>query len=528
MASDNLQTIHKPLSAFYYGSIAVIFLSLTIGAYYFSYRFLQNEKKRAEISSLQVQDSLNIEYRYIVEEFFTNSYDSISIRVNNALEKFGTPDYDLFLFNKDGVCVYASSRSGKVSCKNAQMMKENFLGYESELKLATTVIGKMRVNVQDRFQFYTGNLSILAFNSFAVVFLLVAILWGSWVVFSRNKILIPYYKKMLVMEKDKASFDTIRQIIHDTKGEIASLDLLSYEIDDAQRAEEMRTILDKIRRTFDNLHQVKDSILSTKKESLHEVFSLMADIKTHEQTKYKQLTSFDLEFKVSGITNEVVRLDPTLFERVVSNLIENSLTAPCEKEVRRVKVTSIRGDKEIVFQVEDNCQGISNENLSKVFDKGFTTKLDGTGQGLAFVKAQVESWSGQINIQSEVESGTVVTFSIPLAQKPKYIILDDDKYLLHRYQKMLERFGNDAQIYNSPKELMSDAKNISPESIFLIDYDLGGDEVGTDIALKLSKMGLKNLYIHTGNPMTDEMDYPFLKGILTKGNFVETMKILKV
>ena len=83
------------MSTFYYGSLAVIFLSLTFGAYYFSYKFLQNEKMRAEISSLQLKDSINTEYRYIVEEFFTSSYDLIAIRVSNALEKFGHPAYDL-------------------------------------------------------------------------------------------------------------------------------------------------------------------------------------------------------------------------------------------------------------------------------------------------------------------------------------------------------------------------------------------------------------------------------------------------
>ena len=527
MEKDNSYTIHNPLRSFYYGSLVVIFLSLTIGAYYFSYRFQQNEKKRTEISILQLRDSLDTEHRYIVEEFFTNSYDSISIRTNNALEKLGNPDYELFLFNKNGVCVYANSKSGEVSCKTAHLMKKNFLGYESDLKLATNVIGKMRVNVQDRFKFYTGNLSALAFDNFGPIFVIVAILWGSWVFFSNRKILTPYYKKILVIEKDKASFDTIRQIIHDTKGEIAALDLLSYEIEDIQKADEMRTILDKIRRTFDNLHQVKDSILTTKKESLHEVFNLMANIEGHERSKYRHSANLELCFKVSGVTNEILRLDPRLFERVISNLVENAVMAPCKKECREVKVISTLTDKKIIFKVIDNAEGISQENLSKVFIQGFTTKANGTGQGLAFVKAQIESWSGEIHIQSELGIGTTVTFSIPLAKKPKFIILDDDRFLLLRYQKMLQRFGNEAEVYGSAQSLFQDIKNISPDCIFLLDYDLGDEGIGTDVALKLHKMGMKNLYLHTGNPTTDEIEYPFLKGILTKGNFLETMKTLK-
>ena len=527
MEKDNLQTIHRPLSAFYYGSIAVILLSLTIGAYYFSYHFLQNEKKRAEISSLQVKDSLNTEYRYIVEEFFTNSYDSISIRVNNALEKFGTLDHELYLFNTDGVCVYANNKSGNGSCKTALIEKSNFLSYESTLRLGTNVIGKMKVNVEDRFQFYTGNLSSLAFNNFSVIFLIVAILWGGWVFFSKHFILIPYYKKMLMMEKDKASFNTIRQIIHDTKGEIASLDLLSYEIEDMQKAEEMRSTLDKIRKAFDNLHQVKDSILTTKKDSLHEVFSLMADIESHQRIKYKNLSNVEIEFKTNRLTNEKLTLDSVLFERVISNLIENSISAPCNKEIRKITVATGVADQEIVFQITDNGEGISQDYLPRIFEKGFTTKANGTGQGLAFVKEQIESWKGSVNVQSEPGMQTIVTLSIPLAKKPMFVILDDDKYLLQRYQKMLQKFGNETAGYSSPQDLYDNVKHFNSESIFLLDYDLGGSEVGTDVARKLSNLGMRNLYLHTGNPMTDEMDFPFLKGILTKGNFIETMKILK-
>lgn len=528
MGKDNLKTIHRPLSAFYYGSLAVIFLSLTIGAYYFSYKFVENEKKRAEISTLQLKDSINAEYRYMVEEFFTSSYDSIAMRVNNALEKFGNPSYDLYLFNTNGTCVYARNRSGVSDCSKALASKENVLSYETDLKLATNVIGKMRVEVKDRFQFFTGNLIEFAFRIFAPIFLIVTILWICWVVYSRNKILIPYYKKMLMMEKDKASFDTIRQIIHDTKGEIASLDLLSYELEDLDKAQEMRSTLDKIRKAFDNLHQVKESIIPITTESLHNVLDLLAGIESHLKVKYKHLNNLKLAFDLSKIKAERLKVDSALFERVISNLIENSATAPCNKEILTVKLTAFVSENKVIFQVVDNGEGILEENLKKVFGKGFTTKSNGTGQGLSFVKAQIESWNGEVNISSTPGTGTTLTLSLPMAERPKFIILDDDKYLLDRYKKMLQRFGNEAQTYQTGKELLYNAKNISPESIFLLDYDLGNNEIGTDVALKLSKMGMKNLYLHTGNPMTDEMDYPFLKGILTKGNFAETMAYLKV
>lgn len=187
-----------------------------------------------------------------------------------------------------------------------------------------------------------------------------------------------------------------------------------------------------------------------------------------------------------------------------------------------------KADEKIMFQVCDNGNGISKENLVRVFEKGFTTKANGTGQGLAFVKAQIESWGGKIDIESEVGVGTKVTFSVPLPKKQQVIILDDQIRLLARYQKMVERTGSEARIYNTAKDIIAEAKSFNPDSIILLDYDLGTEEVGIDVAKKLSQMGLKNLYLHTGKPMTDEMNYPFLKGVLSKGNFVETLAKLSI
>lgn len=104
---------------------------------------------------------------------------------------------------------------------------------------------------------------------------------------------------------------------------------------------------------------------------------------------------------------------------------------------------------------------------------------------------------------------------IPLPKKQQVIILDDNLRLLTRYEKMVERTG-------------SDAKSFHPDSIILLDYDLGTEEVGIDVAKKLSQMGLKNLYLHIGNPKTDDVNCPFLKGVLSKGNFVETLAKLSV
>jgi signal transduction histidine kinase len=65
----------------------------------------------------------------------------------------------------------------------------------------------------------------------------------------------------------------------------------------------------------------------------------------------------------------------------------------------------------IVFH--DNGDGIAPENLPKVFDPMFTTKLRGIGLGLTVVRRTVEEHGGKIDIRSTPELGTTVRIQLP-------------------------------------------------------------------------------------------------------------------
>ncbi len=110
-------------------------------------------------------------------------------------------------------------------------------------------------------------------------------------------------------------YNTAIEIIHDTKGEIASLYNLCPEIEelDKSKAMEIQATLDKIQKAFNNLHQVKDSIQPLKEELRHEVFNLMADIEAHEKFKYRHMENLVLEFNLSQINKEKLKLDSSPF-----------------------------------------------------------------------------------------------------------------------------------------------------------------------------------------------------------------------
>ena len=67
------------------------------------------------------------------------------------------------------------------------------------------------------------------------------------------------------------------------------------------------------------------------------------------------------------------------------------------------------------FDVSDTGSGISEENLSKIFEPYFSTKETGTGLGLAIVQKIVDVHNGSIDVKSTEGGGTTFTLKLPKA-----------------------------------------------------------------------------------------------------------------
>lgn len=102
-------------------------------------------------------------------------------------------------------------------------------------------------------------------------------------------------------------------------------------------------------------------------------------------------------------------LSRSALEAVFGNLVENALRYRRSAPVSiRVEFPQDEGGLLHVW-VQDDGPGISRENLSRVFERFFTTERDsgGTGLGLSIVRATAESRGGRAEIQSG-DAGTVV------------------------------------------------------------------------------------------------------------------------
>jgi two-component system sensor histidine kinase HydH len=77
-----------------------------------------------------------------------------------------------------------------------------------------------------------------------------------------------------------------------------------------------------------------------------------------------------------------------------------------------VKIGSDGDSRFVDIEVSDTGSGITEENLSKIFEPYFSTKETGTGLGLAIVQKIVDVHRGEIIVESKESEGT--TFTVKL------------------------------------------------------------------------------------------------------------------
>ncbi|RYZ84610.1 MAG: GHKL domain-containing protein [Proteobacteria bacterium] len=77
---------------------------------------------------------------------------------------------------------------------------------------------------------------------------------------------------------------------------------------------------------------------------------------------------------------------------------------------------SIESDKDShIVKIRDNGSGITEENLSKLFEPYFTSKRNGLGLGLAATLNILQAHKGRIEVTSELNKGSQFTITFPAA-----------------------------------------------------------------------------------------------------------------
>jgi nitrogen fixation negative regulator NifL len=112
----------------------------------------------------------------------------------------------------------------------------------------------------------------------------------------------------------------------------------------------------------------------------------------------------------------LLRIDPLQMGQVFQNLITNAVQAMPDGGALRI---AARPDADFIeISIEDTGQGISPENMNKLFQPLFTTKAKGIGLGLVVCRNLIEANGGRIEVGSELGVGTTFRVILPLETEP--------------------------------------------------------------------------------------------------------------
>ena len=112
-----------------------------------------------------------------------------------------------------------------------------------------------------------------------------------------------------------------------------------------------------------------------------------------------------------------ISADPIRVNQILNNLISNAAKFTPEG---KVTVRAFRDHDWIALEVEDTGVGISEEDLTKIFEKflqvdgSFTRRAEGTGLGLAITQHLINMHNGKVDVRSKLGEGTVFTVHLPL------------------------------------------------------------------------------------------------------------------
>jgi signal transduction histidine kinase len=198
----------------------------------------------------------------------------------------------------------------------------------------------------------------------------------------------------------------------------SSIQFLKRKLSDPADIEMSNDLISEV----DRINEIIEGMLSfakpqpLKKENTQLKTILAQTVQLVSNTARKKEIDICLNYQAG---RDDIFADPSQLKQLFLNIIMNSIQA-IENIPGKIEINVIfsEGEKKYtpVYLIEfiDNGEGISNENIDKIFDPFYTTKNEGTGLGLSISYGIINQHDGDIEFFSEPGKGTRVKIRIPL------------------------------------------------------------------------------------------------------------------
>ena len=162
----------------------------------------------------------------------------------------------------------------------------------------------------------------------------------------------------------------------------------------------------------DFLSTVRPRNANLQEEDLNQIIKNSVEIMIPDLEQHNITLRLELEENLPYIM-----LDRGFMRQVLTNLIGNAKDAMKEQGSGTLTISTGKNSDSVILTVSDTGAGISQENLTKIFDPYFTTKKSGTGIGLTLVYKIIKGMGGDIGVDSRQGAGTTFRIILPRMEK---------------------------------------------------------------------------------------------------------------
>ena len=195
-----------------------------------------------------------------------------------------------------------------------------------------------------------------------------------------------------------------------------SIDLLKQSPADSKLSDENVTKrINLIEKSIDRIsHQVDDVLGYVRNSPLNLENISLRELVQNSIDKVNVPNDVKIELPKNNVN---IDCDILKIDAVFINLIINSIQAMHDGGKIEIKISN--KDNLAVLEFIDSGDGIPDENISKVFEPLFTTKQKGTGLGLASCKNIVEQHQGEISVENNPTTFTIILSKIHTVSQVK-------------------------------------------------------------------------------------------------------------
>jgi len=237
--------------------------------------------------------------------------------------------------------------------------------------------------------------------------------------------LVEKNEELLVLSNTKTKFINI--IAHDLKSPLNSIigfsELAKLRFDELEK-EKVLEFITIINDSSNHLYELVNRLLEWARSQSNQIkilpvyFSIEKLIRESEQLVKSMIDRKNISLKLKLSSDFEVYADYTMSDTILRNLLNNAIKFTPENGKILVQVSKKKSHA--IIEVTDSGIGMPEELKNNLFDAGATSTRKGTndekgtGLGLLICQEFVNKNGGKIEVESAVDKGTTIKFTLPL------------------------------------------------------------------------------------------------------------------